>query len=282
MLKLNLGLKLKNHDYRLLVIDIDGTLLNGRGTISEPDRAALAKAREAGVQVTLSTGRALKACRRVVSELALDGQLISFDGALVSRPDLREEVCSQPISEAVVREMVEFAHAHKADLELYSPTHYFSERETWSTQAHVDFFGIESSILDFDGLWHRERIVKGGLVVTNAEEAAKAEIFKRHFADSLHFSPVMTPAYPSVIFNNILAPKVSKGRALEALASYLGVPLEQVMAVGDGSNDISLLSTAGLAVAMGNAPPEVKSVADHITLDVEHSGLAAAIERFLL
>ena len=78
------------------------------------------------------------------------------------------------------------------------------------------------------------------------------------------------------------APGVSKGRALGALASHLGVALDEVIAIGDGSNDVPLLSLAGVAVAMGNAPEEGKAVADHVTLDIEHSGVAAAIERFLL
>jgi len=75
---------------------------------------------------------------------------------------------------------------------------------------------------------------------------------------------------------------VSKGKALETLAAHLGVGMSEVMAVGDGTNDISLLGAAGLAVAMGNAPEEVKAVADYVTLDVEQSGLAAAVNRFLL
>ena len=80
----------------------------------------------------------------------------------------------------------------------------------------------------------------------------------------------------------MLAPQVSKGRALEVLAEHLGISLVEVMAVGDGINDMSLLSTAGLAVAMGNSSSEVKAVADYITLDVEQSGLATAINKFLL
>ncbi len=69
---------------------------------------------------------------------------------------------------------------------------------------------------------------------------------------------------------------------VKALASHLGVQVSEVMAIGDGTNDISLLSAAGFAIAMGNAPDEVKEVADHVTLDVDHSGLAAAIEKFLV
>jgi len=73
---------------------------------------------------------------------------------------------------------------------------------------------------------------------------------------------------------------VSKGRALEQLAAYLGVLLEETVAIGDGPNDISLLKTAGLGIAMGNAPLEVKRVARYITADVDHGGVAKAIAQF--
>ncbi|MFC2013699.1 HAD hydrolase family protein [Chloroflexota bacterium] len=92
----------------------------------------------------------------------------------------------------------------------------------------------------------------------------------------------MTPEYPGVDFINVLAPGVSKGKTLKVLVSHLGVEMDEVMAIGDGTNDISLLSEAGLTVAMDNAPDEVKAVANHITLGVDRSGVAAAIERFLL
>ncbi len=91
-----------------------------------------------------------------------------------------------------------------------------------------------------------------------------------------------TPAYPDVYFINIVAPGVSKGKALEVLASYLSIPLAEVVAIGDGANDISLLAKAGLAIAMENAVDELKAVADYITPDVEHNGVARAINKFLL
>jgi len=91
-----------------------------------------------------------------------------------------------------------------------------------------------------------------------------------------------TPAYPGVNFINVIARGVSKGRALRALVSYLKIPLDGVVAIGDGANDVSLLEEAGLAIAMGNAHDELKGVADHITLDVDHNGVAQAIRVFLL
>ncbi len=124
--------------------------------------------------------------------------------------------------------------------------------------------------------------MKGTLVARSTEEKAKADIFCRHFKGSLSLSLTKTPAYPEVDFINVLAPDVSKGNALEALASHLGIALSEVVAIGDGGNDVSLLSRVGLAIAMGNAPDELKTVADYVTLDIDHHGVAAAINKFLL
>lgn len=270
-----------NHPYKLLVVDIDGTLVDGHGNISPEDREALARVRSLGIQVSLSTGRGIKASLRVIEHLALDGYHIFCDGALVSSPHEGKEVYVQPLIQVVVTDMIDFAHRHGIDLELFSATHYFAERETWSTEAHRDFFGVEATLVDFNEL-REERIIKGGLVTTNPQEAARASEFCRHFEGRLHFSYARAPAYPGVDFINIIAPDVSKGKALEALASHLGLSLAEVMAVGDGTNDISLLTAAGLGVAMGNAKDEVKAVADHVTLDVDHSGLAAAISQVLV
>jgi hypothetical protein len=271
-----------NRPYRLLVVDIDGTLLGKDRTISTEDKEALAKVRDSGIQVALSTGRVTRACLGILNQLSLDGYHIFFDGALVAGPERGEEVYVEPLSPAVLKEAIKFVRREGIPLELYSATHYFAEQENWSTQAHRQFFGLEPTLVDFNELCERERIIKGGLVALSHEEADKVMSFCEQFDGSLHFSWARTPAYPGVGFINVLAPGVSKGRALEALASYLGIPLAEVVAIGDGINDISLLSLAGLAIAMGNAFDEVKAVADYITLDVDHSGAAAAINRFLL
>ena len=75
---------------------------------------------------------------------------------------------------------------------------------------------------------------------------------------------------------------VSKGKALRALTAHLGLSESEVMAIGDGNNDLSLISSVGLGVAMANATPELKAAARHVTLSVEESGVAAAVRRFLL
>jgi Cof subfamily protein (haloacid dehalogenase superfamily) len=268
--------------YKLLVVDIDGTLVGRDGTISAEDREALAQASGLGVQVALSTGRVPNASLSIIKRLSLDGVHIFCDGALVSNPTQRREVYVQPLDKAIVKEAIEFARAGDIYLELYSATRYFVEKETWATEIHRQFFGLEPKVVDFTKLWKRERIIKAELMTSTPQEVAKARGFYVQFDGRLSFSRVRTPAYPGFEFINVVDLEVSKGKALEALASHLGVSMSEVMGVGDGVNDIPLLSVAGLAVAMDNAPAEVKTVAHYITLDVDRGGLATAIKKFLL
>ena len=122
------GMGLINHPYKLLVVDIDGTLVGKDGTIPAEERDVLAKVSDLGIQVSLSTGRAAQGCRAIIDQLSLDGYHIFFDGALVSNPRQGEEVYVQPLARGVVREAVEFAHRNDIYLELYSATRYFVER----------------------------------------------------------------------------------------------------------------------------------------------------------
>ncbi len=234
------------------------------------------------MKVSLSTGRVLHACLGFIRQLSLDGYHIFFDGALVSNPNQSEEVYVQPLNKTAVKQAIEYARLNDIYLELFSATHYFVERETWATEIRRQFFNLEPTVVDFNQLWNRERIIKGVLTTSSRQEAAKVRGFCDQFNDSLHFSWAKTPAYPEIDFVNVVALEVSKGKALEALALHLGVSMSEVIAIGDGTNDIPVLSVAGLAVAMDNAPDEVKAVADFITLDVDHGGVAAAINRFLL
>ncbi|MFC2013701.1 HAD family hydrolase [Chloroflexota bacterium] len=96
--------------YKLLVEDVDGTLLDGKGEISGEDKDALARACRSGVQISLSSGRVLQACLGIIDKLSLDGYHIFFDGALVSDPGQDRELCVKPLSKDLVKQAVEFAH----------------------------------------------------------------------------------------------------------------------------------------------------------------------------
>jgi Cof subfamily protein (haloacid dehalogenase superfamily) len=272
---------LKDNNCQLLVVDIDGTLLNKDGVISSEDKEAITGVVGKGIRVSLSTGRVALAAQKIIDQLSLDSYHIFFDGALVSNPGNNKEIYIKPIDAELVRQAVKYARRHEVEIDFYSATQYFIEHESWVTDIRRDFFGLKSTITDFNELWRKETIIKGTIVVRTDEEKLKAGEFCDYFENNLNFSRTDTPAYPGVDFINVIASGVSKGTALETLAAHLGIPLSGIMAIGDGDNDISLLSTAGLGIAMGNALDELKEVADYVTLDVENSGVSAAIKRFL-
>ena len=268
--------------YKLLVMDVDGTLVDKHGDISNEDKEAITKARQLGVQISLSTGRAGQACLKVIDQLSLDGYHMFFDGSLVIEPRKGIEIYIQPIDSTVAKEAIEFARQNDIYLEFFSATHYFTEYESRFSEIRRKFFNIEPTIVDFTDLWRREKFTKAQLIASSPEETDKAQKFSAHFDGRLRFSLSQTPAYPDIDFINVIDPQVSKGKALEALTSHMGISLDEVMAIGDGTNDIPLLTVAGLAVAMGDAPDDVKAVADDVTLDIDHNGVAAAIDKFLL
>jgi hydroxymethylpyrimidine pyrophosphatase-like HAD family hydrolase len=156
------------------------------------------------------------------------------------------------------------------------------EREAWFGDIHRKFFNVSPIIGPFNDIEMRERVLKLEIVVKSESEKTKASSFRQVFKGRLIFSIARTPAYPGVEFINILPQKVSKGAALRQLAAYLGIPLKEVFAIGDGTNDITLIEEAGLGVAMGNARPELKKKADYVTRSVGDNGVALAVERFLL
>jgi Cof subfamily protein (haloacid dehalogenase superfamily) len=271
-----------NNQYELLVIDMDGTIVNADGKISEADKKAIAAAQARGVRVALSTGRVVDACRKYIAELGLDGVHIFFDGALVYDLSHKKSIYSRPIKTETLKAAVEFARENKIYLELYAIDRYFVEEINWADNIHREFFGLHSTLTNFDEIVGRETIIKCELMVHNDEEEAKHQLFMEHFKDKLRGSVARTPAYPEVRFVNIVDPRVNKGSALEKLAEYFGVSLDRVMAIGDGTNDLPLLEKAGLKIAMGNARDELKAIADYVTRSVDESGSAAAIELFLL
>jgi len=265
---------------QLIVSDIDGTLIGADGVISENNVRALRRAAERGVRVALCTGRVMTSAMRFIERLGLNGYHIFSDGALVRNPETRHDLYLADLPPALLGEMTRYARRHDLFLEFFTPTEYFVERQS-EYLAMRRFFGIEYRMTDFDALPDGARIIKGGLISEPAT-AARAEAFLTHFEGRLDYTYAATPAFPRARFYNLVAPGVSKGRALRELAAYLEIPLARTLAIGDANNDISLLETAGLAVAMGNAADPVKRAADHVTADVDHDGVAAAVEKFVL
>lgn len=268
--------------YKLLVTDIDGTLQSETGEISLEDRAALMSIRERGMQVAVSTGRITTACRDLFELLSLEGYHIFCDGALVSDITGKSIIYQQALGDELVQETIDFAHTHNVYLELATGAEYFVEQETEATLVHSKLLNMEPQVVNFAELKVKSDIIKENLVKVCPDEEEGISAFREMFSGRTSISRVNIPRFPGVDFINIVACDVSKGRATERLARHLGITMDEVVALGDGMNDVSIIAIAGLGIAMGSAPEAVKKAADYVTLDAMHNGVAYAIKKFLL
>jgi len=272
---------MKMMKYKLLVLDIDGTLVGKNTIVSAENKAALKRATARGVTVSLCTGRAPQGAAIVLNQLGLDGYHTCFDGALVINPESRGTIFSQVLDQKALKQAIEWSRTNNLDLDLYTATEYFAERETWSTTVHRQFFSVAPVIKRFEDINGKENIIKIGTVARSKDDSQKVTEFQNQFKGKFNFTRVRTPAYPEVDFINVVSTLVSKGRAVLELAAYLKIEQREIIAIGDGPNDISLLETAGFAIAMPHAPDELKAIADYITTDVEENGVAEATNKYL-
>jgi Cof subfamily protein (haloacid dehalogenase superfamily) len=269
--------------YKLLVSDIDGTITDGNGVISDVDFKAVRDLQQAGITLSLCTGRAARGCQKVLERLSPDGFHIFFDGALVCNADQSVVIYARPITKDLLMEICDIAHSYGMTLELFSKAQFFVECESPLAKVHSELMNFNCTATNFTTLYNRESIIMGCLVIPAVEEKKFKLLFSKFEKNlKVKFSWAMNPAQPNIRFANIIMNDVSKGKALEALCSHMGLKIEETAAIGDGVNDISLLSAAGLALAMQNAPPELKAVADYVTGDIEHHGFAQAVRKFLL
>ncbi len=266
--------------YKLIALDMDGTLLRGDGTISQRTKSAIQQARQKGVKVVLASGRPIEGLERYLTELELtsnDDYALSYNGALIKNVGTRETICSQLISGKDVHDVYSISqkigvntHAFSTELGLISPklSHY--------TAHERDMNGIALTLIDFNELSEDHPIIKVMLVdepeiLSPGVEQIPADYYER-------FTVVRSAPF----FLEILNKNSNKGNGVAMLADYLGIKPEEVICVGDAGNDVHMLEYAGLSVAMGNAFDDIKAIADYVTHSNEEDGVAHVIEKFIL
>jgi len=264
----------------LLALDLDGTLIDEEMVIPDPARRAVAQAKERGVTVTLATGRMLEATLPFAHDLHIEAPLICYQGGFIQARDAEGPLYRATMDPQVVRDVLAWRaggtrrHWHMA---LYADDAIFLAERRHPESFYRDLLGQNLHWVDelISVLDHHEPVKF--LFIADPREADRIEAALRERFEG-HMEIVRSHA--SFVEGNPLG--VSKGDALRRLADHLGIPQERVMAVGDQGNDVPMIRWAGIGVAMGDASPAAKAVADWIAPPFSEHGAAAAIERFIL
>jgi Cof subfamily protein (haloacid dehalogenase superfamily) len=286
---------------RLLALDLDGTLLNSRGEISERNLGAIAAARESGVRVALVTGRRFRDARPLALELGLDVPVISHNGALTKHARTLETVAVRLLPLETAREVLRVARAndaaalisddpHGAGVLIYDrmsdDSQPLSKYIAWSRKIHGE--EAEEAVRRVPSL--EDYLDHAPVHVTFSGGVARMKQLTDRFHDELGTSvKVLSTIYPKMDFAlvDVLHPEVSKGVGVEAAALELGLLREEVMAMGDNFNDLEMLQYAGTSVLMGNAEASLRALLEelsgcHTTATNDEDGVALAVEKFIL
>ena len=282
----------------LLALDLDGTLLDSRGQISERNRLAIDNAREQGVRVALVTGRRFRDSRPVALELGLDIPLISHNGALTKHAGTLQTVSVLPLPLAAAREALRVGRKAGADALLSDDheglgvlvyDHIRGENSaahkyiSWARRIHGHEEGANAvqqvasleDYLDHDPV---HLAFSGGCEEMDQLE----EILKSELGSSVK---ILGTKYPEQDFTllDIVNSAASKGAGVAAAAAELGVSREEIMAIGDNFNDLEMLLFAAVGVVMANAPLTLREIGGlHPTASNREDGVALAIEQFIL
>lgn len=277
--------------YRLLVIDVDGTLLDGQSSLRPRTREAIRRAAAAGVVVTLATGRRLRTARPIAAEVGVAVPLIVHNGALIYDTARGAILYERHLPLAVARGVVEiivaagfqplaYENAFRGERLFVGPAEYDGPHTALylrNAQDQVERRPHHLLLRAEDGDPVRLAVMdEAGRVQGLAEQLASAPGCRI----LVNTTALMTRHGGLVL--EVLEAACSKGAAVAHLAGYFGIPLQHVIAIGDHYNDQEMLRAVGLGVAVANAPADVREDADYVAPSNEDDGVAHVIERFVL
>lgn len=270
-----------NMKYKLIAIDMDGTLLNSENDVSNRTKEAIANAKKQGVHVVLATGRILKSAVYYSKKLNLNNPIVASNGGIMV-DEYSNVIFKNPLDKKSVKEIVKLADKEKMYCHLYDESKFYSSQKV---QEVLDFYSEANKSMEID--LHLFKDIEDILYKDNFN------IYKLIFIDNdleklknfrSKISTIDNINISSSWSNNIeaMGKDVSKGQAIKKLAKRLNIDLQEIIAIGDSENDLSMLNIAGLSIAMGNGSANIKSQVDYVTDTNNNDGVAKAIEKFIL
>jgi Cof subfamily protein (haloacid dehalogenase superfamily) len=262
---------------RLVALDLDGTLINDALQMAARDEEAVNAAVAAGVHVVLATGRMFRSALPYAERLGLTGPMINYQGAVVRDLGTGEVWYRCELTVAMQQRVLAFAEPRDLHVNVYVDEEVYTARARPEADLYARIALVPYHVVGPLSQWIRGPGTKMVMV-----ELDPARIPQRIAELDAWMAGVATVTRSLQWFVEVVNPQASKSRALAMVAERLHIPQAEVCAIGDNRNDQDMIAWAGLGVAMGTSPPEVKAIARYVTTDPDEGGVAEVIERFVL
>jgi hypothetical protein len=282
---------------KLIASDLDGTLLNEKGQVSKKNAETIKKALEHGIHFVVATGRSWEAASKPLAAAGITSPVISLNGATMYN-EAGELLYQMPMDREAAKQVLSVCNEKGMYLEFFTNKGIFSSSREFFLEVLVDImqsanpnlseekireyahlrFQMEpvEFIGDYWEIFRMQDVVIYKILGFSLEKELLAEV--RAALGKEEGLAITSSGDINLEFNH---PAAQKGVALKELADELNIPMEDVVAVGDNWNDVSMLQAAGRGIAMGNASDEIKQLADATTKLNTEDGVAAVIEKMM-
>jgi Cof subfamily protein (haloacid dehalogenase superfamily) len=262
---------------RLLLADVDGTLVTQDKVLTKDAQAAARSLADAGILLAITSGRPPRGMQMLIEPLALTAPVAGFNGGVLVTPAMAT-IESHLLGAAAARHALEIIEAAGLDVWLYTPGEWLIrdkdaphvEREAWTVKFPPRVVKSFSQT-DLAGAVKIVGISDDPAKVAACEKAAQKALGKGASA-----------ARSQPYYLDVTSAKATKGEVVRTLSHRLGVPMTHIATIGDQPNDTSMFAVGGYSIAMGNASDEVKAKADDVTASNEDEGFAKAVKKFIL
>ncbi|QGU96101.1 sugar-phosphatase [Clostridium bovifaecis] len=265
--------------YKLIALDMDGTLLDKNNTISRENSLSIKRAKEKGVKIVLATGRTLKGIKTYLKELDImdnDNYCVTCNGSIVINSGTEEILTKMLLSYKDLLYLYDLSKRLGIYIHALTTSKCITPVYNEYTEIESKMNNVPIEVVDFNDINGSLEIIK--VLFVGTEEKLSSAI--NNLPKEVYAKYTVVRSYP--YFLEFMNSEVNKGAGVESLAKKLSIKSNEVICVGDAENDLHMIKYAGLGVAMGNAFPNVKKAADYITYTNNENGVAHVINKFIL
>jgi Cof subfamily protein (haloacid dehalogenase superfamily) len=263
--------------YRLIAMDLDDTLLMDDLTVSVATRQAMSEAIALGAHLTIATGRMFDSAQKIARQIGLNVPIITYQGSLIKNLLDEEILYERSVPVDVANQIYDYCLEHGLHLQSYIGDKLYAPEENDKLRGYAKQSNIPYTIEpNFSRVINHDRQTKLLII----DEPAKLDAILPELREMLGSRVHVTKSKPNYL--EFMHPEGTKGHALRFLAAQYGIPMEETIAMGDAMNDHEMVQAAGLGVAMANAVPALKEIADYITLSNNDDGVKHVLDKFVL